>query len=780
MQDRETNHPPSRLVEATQSFDQMDRLADPRVGQMVAHYHVLATVGAGAYGTVYRARDTRLDRTVALKFLRRGATEDFEQEARTLAALSEHPHIVTIHAWGVHEETPYLVLAYLPANGAALLEQEGPLRWQETLRLVGACARALAAAHDQGIVHGDIKPANILLDPASGSVCLADFGLATARGVAAGLRGSPAFLAPERLAGGPPTAACDIYALGMTLHMLLSGSFPFADTSVEGVMEAARCGDIIPLSATGKDFPPGLTRLVADMTAHNPDKRPPSMESVLKRLEDLEKPFEDRKMPAWSRRARRIVGALAAALVVVAALFFGDLPFGGGDSGAVVLADARLLLNQGDYAAARHGFEAYLEQQPDSAEARYGLAYAFLLEGDYAQAEEAFAHLGEAALREEGRAAVAYMSSGEGARPALEEAAGTQPGGYADVLLGTLDIMRGDFETARNRLDGVSEEQLRFDWQRREYLRTLGQLHFKAGEFEEAQAVFDRLAGMGETQHDDIANDYADLARRRLERVEREEVSAQVARLKTLLREQPAETPSDTWTSAPLRLWIPPVEVRKGQVARESGLADVLPWRVSRQLLAADASHITPVERELTAALLAEQELASQLGGEAGSLRLGRVLGARLVLDASVTTVFGEELLHLSLVDTETTRMTPVGEYALSRGTDAKAFLDQVVADIVRAVETAYPLRGRMTVDEEGPHLNIGRAVGLQEGTRFVAYAGPKRDVQLDGVRVVAEQVSGDARASVRLEGAAPEDIPASGWYVEAAPTASEGGHAAM
>jgi tetratricopeptide (TPR) repeat protein len=498
--------------------------------------------------------------------------------------------------------------------------------------------------------------------------------------------------------------------------------------------------------------PAQLRDAIAKAMAQDPALRYPS-------AKDFAKALRIQGAPPVNRR-RGLRAALTVAVLAVAGVGFlmleGLVQPGGG--GTVALADARISLNRGEYQVARTRFEEYLSSQPEDPEARYGLAYALLLEGDHTRAQEEFAQLGETAMREEGKAAVAYMANGEAARPALEHAADESPGGYAAVLLSMLDMMAGNFDQARQRLDGIHEDELRFDWQRRQYLQTLGQLYYKSGDYTAAQAVFDRLEQSADGAPPAFAEDYADLSRARLESATRADTGEKLARLKELMKEAPAQAGGDAWTSRALRIWIAPVDAHQGLIAQESGLADVLPWRLSRALLSGTKPAITPVERGAEADILAEQELSATLSNPDDAVRLGRVLGARLLLLSKVTRLFGKELMHVSVVDTETTLLAPVGEYEIRRDLDPDAWLGQIMKDLTQAVAKAYPLRGKVTTSPNGPVLNIGTDAGVETGIVFRMAEGA-------GEALVSNVST--TESTIELRNAEASAIPAEGWRVE-------------
>jgi serine/threonine protein kinase len=260
------------------------------VGTKLGPYEVLAAAGAGGMGEVYRARDIRLDRVVAIKVLPEGFAANanrlrrFEQESQTIAALN-HPNIVAIHDVGVHEGSPYLVMEFL--EGKTLRERldEGPLPVTKAVEYAQQVARGLAAAHERDVIHRDVKPENIYLTK-DGFAKLLDFGLAKTQAVAAVatdvtagsqtspgmVMGTPGYMSPEQVRGEAVDARSDIFSFGTTLYEMLGGKRAFAgDTSVE-VMTA-----ILKLEPAefdpGVKISPGLERIVRHCLEKNPSDR---------------------------------------------------------------------------------------------------------------------------------------------------------------------------------------------------------------------------------------------------------------------------------------------------------------------------------------------------------------------------------------------------------------------------------------------------------------------------------------------------------------------------
>jgi serine/threonine protein kinase/tetratricopeptide (TPR) repeat protein len=212
--------------------------ADPLLAEdtRVGDFRIRGFLGEGAMGQVYLAQDITLGRHVALKFVKRsvlqsGGVDRFLEEARATASFN-HPHIVTLHAVGEHDGRPYLALEYLDGESLRARLAKGPLPTREALRYCRAVAEAVAEAHRRGLVHADLKPENIVI-PRDGRVRVVDFGVAKLVGGAPhAASGTPAYMAPERWRGDPPTGAIDVWALGMTLHELIAGRRPISDAEL--------------------------------------------------------------------------------------------------------------------------------------------------------------------------------------------------------------------------------------------------------------------------------------------------------------------------------------------------------------------------------------------------------------------------------------------------------------------------------------------------------------------------------------------------------------------
>ncbi|MGP3980197.1 serine/threonine-protein kinase [Streptomyces sp. KR80] len=256
----------------------MDELAAGR-------YRLLEVLGRGSMGEVWRAEDTTLGRQVAVKLLLEtmgvpDATERFRQEARTTAGLN-HPNLLAVYDFGEEQGRCYLVMELVAGHSlrAELAARSGPLDVEEACRLVGHVASGLAAAHEAGIVHRDIKPGNLLL--ADGSVKVADFGIARIQGAAATaltttgeVLGTSAYLAPERGMGRAAGPEADVYALGCVLYELVCGRPPFTGDAVAAVVYQHVDAAPVPPREVRPEIPAAVESLLLRMLSKDPAARP--------------------------------------------------------------------------------------------------------------------------------------------------------------------------------------------------------------------------------------------------------------------------------------------------------------------------------------------------------------------------------------------------------------------------------------------------------------------------------------------------------------------------
>jgi serine/threonine protein kinase len=255
-------------------------------GSNFAGYEVESVVGAGGIGILYRARQVRLDRPVALKLVESDVARDpvirerLRREARMVAAL-DHPNVVPLYAAGDEDGTVYIVTRWVDGTElGALIQRDGPLEPSRAARTAAQIAAALEVAHEQGLVHRDIKPSNVILTPED-HVYLTDFGLAKRAGTAVGLTrvdqmlGTVDYVAPEGIEGSEPDARGDVYSLGCVLFEMLTGAAPFAGQGGGMAKMWAQVNAEVPsLRERRPDVPPALEDVMRRAMSKAPEDRP--------------------------------------------------------------------------------------------------------------------------------------------------------------------------------------------------------------------------------------------------------------------------------------------------------------------------------------------------------------------------------------------------------------------------------------------------------------------------------------------------------------------------
>ncbi len=316
-----------------------------KTGTCLGPYEITAALGAGGMGEVYKARDTRLGRDVAIKVLRdplSGNPEErarFEREARSISRLN-HPHICTLYDVGRQDEIDYLVLEYLEGGTLAARLEKGPLPLSDLLHFGVETASALGCAHRSGIVHRDLKPGNIMLT--KGGARLMDFGLArpTPLSPVAGAPGEPPthsrsltaegtivgtcqYMAPEQLEGKEADARTDLWALGCVLYEMATGRRAFEGTSQASLIAAILKEMPPPMTHLQPLMPPALERIVKRCLQKDPDDRFQSARDLAFALEGIEGASAGPSTTASDRTkaGKRRTAALIMVVGLAAALF---------------------------------------------------------------------------------------------------------------------------------------------------------------------------------------------------------------------------------------------------------------------------------------------------------------------------------------------------------------------------------------------------------------------------------------------------------------------------
>ena len=309
-------------------------------GSRLGPYEILSAIGAGGMGEVYRAKDPRLGRDVAIKVLPASFSADadrlrrFEQEAKAAGVLN-HPNITAVHDIGQHDGAPYVVQELLEGETLRALLAGGKLSARKTIDYSLQIVHGLAAAHEKGIVHRDLKPENIFVTN-DGRVKILDFGLAkltliegkdqgtnlptatqgTEPGVVMGTLG---YMSPEQVRGKPADPRSDIFSFGAILYEMLSGKRAFHGDSAADTMSAILKEDPPDLSVTNQNVPPGLDRIVRHCLEKSPEQRFHSAHDVAFNLEALSGASAPRLEPSKARLRTRFPSRVVAAIGIAAA-----------------------------------------------------------------------------------------------------------------------------------------------------------------------------------------------------------------------------------------------------------------------------------------------------------------------------------------------------------------------------------------------------------------------------------------------------------------------------
>ncbi len=311
--------------------DTLTRETRSMVGRHVAHYSIVEQLGAGGMGVVYRAEDTKLRRSVALKFLPPDLTRDgdakrrFMLEAQAASAL-EHQNICTIHEIGeTLDGQLFLAMAYYAGDTLKTQIERGPLALDAAVGYATQIAEGLVKAHAAGIVHRDIKPANVLVT-GDGVVKIVDFGIAKLLGQTSVTRtgttlGTCVYMSPEQHAGLPVDARTDVWSLGVVLYEMVSGRLPFGGEHPHAVALAVAHARQTPLTALRADVPIALERIVTRALAKRPDDRYQTAGALLADLQQLQRALNAPRATMSRPIRTRAVASAVIAIVMVTVVF---------------------------------------------------------------------------------------------------------------------------------------------------------------------------------------------------------------------------------------------------------------------------------------------------------------------------------------------------------------------------------------------------------------------------------------------------------------------------
>jgi len=325
-------------------------------GTKLGPYDIQSPLGAGGMGEVYQARDTRIDRTVAIKILPTQVSQDsdakqrFDREARAISSLN-HPNICTLYDVGTQDGISYIVMEYLQGQTLANRLDKGPLPFGQLLKYAIDICEGLDRAHRSGVIHRDLKPGNIMLTKTGAK--LMDFGLAKSVAIAASpvsnvtatsftpashpltmqgtVVGTVQYMSPEQVEGKEADARSDIFSLGCVLYEMATGKRAFEGKSMASIMAAVLERNPVPIAAVEPGLPPALDRLVKACLAKDPDERIQTVQDVKLQLkwlaEESEASGPQEEAPvSWTghlKRRERVVWAVA----TLCALLAGGLAF---------------------------------------------------------------------------------------------------------------------------------------------------------------------------------------------------------------------------------------------------------------------------------------------------------------------------------------------------------------------------------------------------------------------------------------------------------------------
>jgi tetratricopeptide (TPR) repeat protein len=487
--------------------------------QSFKHYQIRAALGEGGFGQVFEAWDSKLGRKVALKRLKHGASSygsaSLASEAR-LAASVQHAAFVKIYAIEEDDDSQSIVMELVPGETLKQRLAAGPPGPGAALDIVTQIATAMREAHQMQLVHGDLKPSNVMVDEA-GRVRILDFGLAsrcddaTASLAQNDPRGTIAYMAPEMLTGTGSSVGTDVYALGVMLYELLTGARPFAE--LHGLALAAA---LVQSTSQQWEYPddlaPSLRRLILAMTARDRSKRLPDMQAVLAALgaasdQGAGAPGKRRAVP---RRGLVVLSALAlAAVLLIGAGYWGSKVAGvppslGSFSAAQEVAQGldalRLYDRPGKLAEASEHFERILARDPGNAAAVAGMSIMYSRRHQSDGQDEVWLRKALAgaqqALKLNGELALAHAAYGialerdaksEPALAALAQALALDPNNLFAMLGKVKALIRlRRYDAARS----GAEQGLALYPQERSFADLIGQTYFEQGDFGAAERAF--------------------------------------------------------------------------------------------------------------------------------------------------------------------------------------------------------------------------------------------------------------------------------------------------
>jgi len=734
-------------------------------GKRLGRYIVLEQIATGGMATLYKARDTTLNRHVALKVLLSSLAVDssmvarFHREAEATAKLS-HPNIVPVYDVGEEEGVHYIAMEYVEGKSLSeIIAEEAPLDPDRAIGIVEQVAHGLAAAHEAELIHRDIKPGNILIDRIHRKerARITDFGLVQ---VSEGTRitdahtllGTAQYMSPEQCCG-------DRLDVSLTHQIVEEETVPI--------------GKLMP------NLPRELDKIVRKMMAKKVGDRYQSADELLVDIRDYTRKLEE---PPWLRALTRAIAAVA----VLALIWLGYRIWISTRLDRVagkLMAEAEAQFDRGMTAEAADRFEKVLHLAGNHREAKLGLGYCWAELGNLDAAEKMFLNAGpDEGYDREGLAAVKYARGEyEEAMKLCKEVATEFPErAYVHTIEGNIHYLNGKLDEAIKEYDAATRKKPLFGWHRAVTHSNLGRAYVDRGDtaralehyrkatetynsrfftdyalaLQKANRNDEALTELDKAREIDPDDELATLLKAEVERRKafeadeerRSRISKRIAELDRMYREgqrltQPAR--SDMWTSRPMVLALRINDL--AGVRLRAGITEEVAQQLTKLLT--EGGRVQPVERELMEGLLQELELGSSaLVDEDTALRLGGLFAANLVGIGSMDLFGNDVIVMLRIIETETSLKKIILVEQFEKGTRI-GDIARVLADkISAAVVDHYPLRARIIelTDEGGLTVNIGSKQGLQPEICMDVFtpATDRKGMTMRGKRVGRVEIS--------------------------------------
>jgi len=747
-------------------------------GKRLGKYVVLEQIATGGMAVLYKARDTILNRHVALKVLLSSLCIDssmvarFRREAEATAKLS-HPNIVPVYDVGEEDGVHYIAMEYVEGESLSeIIAREAPIAPERALGIVEQVAHGLAAAHEADLIHRDIKPGNILIDR-KGRARLTDFGLVqisegTRLTDARTLLGTAQYMSPEQCCGEQLDTRSDIFSLGVVLYRMLSGKLPFTGETPVSITHQIVEEETVPIRQLQPDLPPEIDKIVRKMMAKKVENRYQSVDEL---LEDIRAYL---RKPEQKRRLHPVTRAVAAVAVVALIVFaynlwknaqldrmardLGIMTPGPPGTERVVLAqvtgmmrDAEAQMDRGMTGNAADSFQEVLQLAPDHKKAKLALGYCLAELGEFDRAESMFLHAGpDGGYDKAGLAAVRYAQDKYAEAMELCKAVETEfpDNAYVHTIKGNIHHVNGELDEAIKEYKTALQKKPLFTCHRAVTHSNLGRVYLEKGDITQALEHYIKATDGDNPRHFTdyaVALQKADKYDQALMQVNRALEIRPEDELATLLKDELERRKAyhaDDERRSRIRQQIAELErrYREGEQVGPPAARDQWTSRpmvlslfvenaagpgirtVFRDLLVArltqllaEQGRVQPVEREMMEQLLEELGLGtSALADEDTALRLGKLFAANLVGIGSLD-LFGDELtVTLRLIETETSLPRIVLVESFDRGAGVRQVAQALCDKITAKVASTYPLKGKVVDVADGGELIIN--IGSKQG----------------------------------------------------------------